>query len=255
MNKKMTGVLFVGLFLAAAMSASAQMRNGEAAIFFKSGDVIIDKIIDISSTRLVLETANNGEFPLRELWMINYVNENWNFPNEREQMETNEHYIFLKSGDVISGKIVDFSSEQIVWELETGEKLAPGRIRRIYFSKRVPAGLQDRDNQGGTSGSVTSGGGAMNAVVGAYRGVGDSQNVELVLNDNGEARLTQMVNGRRGAAVNGNWSFLKGDTSIVAVNLGSAGSNTTMTFGRDGNDLIGLNYDKNTYGNLRLRKR
>jgi exosome complex RNA-binding protein Rrp4 len=252
MNKKMIGVLFVGLFLAAAMSASAQLRNGEAAIFFKSGDVIIDKVIDISSTRLVLETANNGEFPLRDLWMINYVNENWDFPNEREQMETNEHYFFLKSGDVISGKIVDFSSEQIVWELETGEKIAPGRIRRLYFSKRVPAGLQDRDASGG---GVTPDGGAMSAVVGTYRGLGDSQNVELVLNDNGEARLTQMNNGRRGVVTSGNWSFLKGDTAIVAVNLGSPGSRTAMTFGRDGNDLVGLNYDKDTYGKLRLRKR
>jgi hypothetical protein len=146
MTKRTIGVLFVGLFLAAATSASAQLRGGEAAIFFKSGDVIVDKIIDMSSTRLVIGTANNGEFPMRELWMINYVNENWNFPNERDQMETNEHYIFLKSSDVISGKIVDFSSSQLVWQLETGEKIAPGRIRRIYFSKRVPAGLADRDN-------------------------------------------------------------------------------------------------------------
>jgi hypothetical protein len=146
MTKKAIVFFFVGLFLATAISASAQMRGGESAIFFKSGDVIIDRIIDMSSTRLVVGTANSGEFPMRELWMINYVNENWNFPNERDQMETNEHYIFLRSGDVIAGRIVDFSSAQKVWQLATGESIAPGRIRRIYFSNRVPAGLRDRLN-------------------------------------------------------------------------------------------------------------
>ncbi|MCX6561613.1 MAG: hypothetical protein NTZ26_13995 [Candidatus Aminicenantes bacterium] len=146
MTKKAIVVVFVGMFLTAALSASAQLRGGESAIFFKSGDVIIDRIIDMSSTRLVVGTANSGEFPMRDLWMINYVNENWNFPNERDQMETNEHYIFLKSGDVMSGRIVDFSSAQKVWELATGEKIAPGSIRRIYFSNRVPAGLRNRDN-------------------------------------------------------------------------------------------------------------
>jgi hypothetical protein len=27
-----------------------------------------------------------------------------------------------------------------------------------------------------------------------------------------------------------------------------------MTFGRDGNDLVGLNYDKNMFGQLRFRR-
>jgi hypothetical protein len=140
--KKSIFFAFCGLVLIAGVVFGQRLRSGETAIYFKSGDVIVDKIVDISSERLVLETENNGEFPLRDLWMINFVTEEWNFPNERNLIETNDHYVFLKSGDVSSGRIVDFSSEQRVFEFETGEKFPIGQVRRIYFSKTVPRGLR-----------------------------------------------------------------------------------------------------------------
>jgi hypothetical protein len=131
-----------GIVLLAGFAFGQALRSGAAAIYFKSGDVIIDKIVDISSARLALETENNGEFPLRDLWMINFIDEGWNFPNERNLLETNEHYVFLRSGVVSSGRIVDFSSEQRVFEFETGEKFPIGQVRRIYFAKAVPRSLQ-----------------------------------------------------------------------------------------------------------------
>jgi hypothetical protein len=103
---------------------------------------MIGNIADISSERLVLELQDGTNIPLRDLWMINFVTEEWNFPSERNLIETNEHYVFLKSGDVASGRIVDFSGEQRVFEFETGEKFALGQVRRIYFSKNVPRGLR-----------------------------------------------------------------------------------------------------------------
>lgn len=130
------------LALAAGVMQAQRLRAGEQAIFLKSGDQIVGSIIDISSTRLVLELADGTEIPLRDLWMINFVNESWDFPQERNLIETNEHYVFLKSGDVASGRIVDMSSEQRVFEFETGEKFAIGQVRRIYFSRNVPRGLR-----------------------------------------------------------------------------------------------------------------
>ncbi len=197
MSKKFL-LLLAGLVILVA-SASAQMRSGEAAIFFRSGDVIIDRVVDISSTRLVLQTANSGEFQLREVWMINYVNDSWDFPGERDQIETNEHYVFLKNGDVISGRITDFSSERFLYQLQTGDEIAPGRIRRIYFSKRVPVGLQDQGGEG-------AGGGAVDIVPGTYRAVSNNRNVELRLDDGGVARLMFNDGGQR-RTMNGNWSL------------------------------------------------
>lgn len=245
MNKKLFFLLFVGLTVLAVSTASAQLRAGEAAIFFRSGDVIVDRIIDISSTRLVLETAASGEFPLREVWMINYVNENWDFPNERDQIETNEHYIFLKNGDVLSGRIVDFSSERFVYQLQTGDEIASGRVRRIYFSKRVPAGLQDQGGAGG--------GEAADQVPGVYQAVANNRNVELRLDDNGGARLAFNDGGRR-RVLNGSWTLKRGEEAIVVLNVGTASERMTMTFGRDGQMLIGIVYDKDQFGTLRFRR-
>ncbi len=115
-----------------------QLRSGEQCIFLKSGDELIGKIVDVSSARLVLELEDGTEIPLRDLWMINFVNTQKDFPKEIEQIETPEHTVFLKNGGVSSGKIVDFSSEQRVFEFESGEKFPIGQCRRIYFSKTSP---------------------------------------------------------------------------------------------------------------------
>ena len=172
MSKKSL-LLLAGLVVLVA-SASAQLRSGEAAIFFRSGDVIIDRVVDISSTRQVLQTANSGEFQMREVWMINYVNENWDFPGERDQIETNEHYVFLKNGDVISGRLTDFSSDRLVYQLQTGDEIAPGPDPPHLFLQAGSRGLQDQGGEG-------AGGGAVDIVPGIYRAVANNRNVELRL--------------------------------------------------------------------------
>jgi hypothetical protein len=113
MNLKHFGLLAVSVLLIAAASPAGQtLRGGDAAIYMKSGDLLVDRINDISSARFVLETANNGEIPLRDIWMINFVNEKWDFPDERALLETSDHYVFLKNGSVSTGRIVDFSSDR-----------------------------------------------------------------------------------------------------------------------------------------------
>jgi hypothetical protein len=79
---------------------------------------------------------------LRDLWMVNFVNEQWDFPNERNLIETNEHYIFLKSGDVTSGRVTAFAVDKREFEFESGDKFPIASVRRIYFSKNVPRGLR-----------------------------------------------------------------------------------------------------------------
>ncbi len=275
MSKKALSILLAGglILAAAAVDASAQgrvgqktrvtggntqvatnlgqarLRAGEAAIYLRSGDLFVDRITDISSTRLVLETANSGEFALRDVWMVNYINEGWDFPEEREQLETNEHYIFLRDGGVIAGRIVDFSSAQLVYELRSGEKVAPGRIRRIYFSRQVPSGLAGQgQRQGG-------GGGVMDQVVGTWTNVAGGRGLQLQLRADGGARLTGQTRGGDTLNETGSWSFKPGDNAIVVVNITSGRQREAMTFGRDGELLIGIVYDKDAFGVLRLRRR
>lgn len=140
--KKSAILAAAGLLLASGLAFGQRLRAGEQAIFLKNGDTVIGAIVDINSERLVLELKDGTNIPLRDIWMVNFVNDQWNFPQERNLIETNEHYVFLKSGDVSSGRIVDFSGEPRNFEFATGEKYPIGAVRRIYFAKAVPRGLR-----------------------------------------------------------------------------------------------------------------
>jgi len=137
--------LCIGLLcLGVGLGSAQQMRSGEAAIFLTNGEKVISKIIDISSARALLQLENGQEIPLSQIWMINFVNDNWNFPDERSRIEGGKHYVFLKDGRISSGLIRDFSSRLFVFELDNGEKIEIGRISRIYFAKRVPDELMPK---------------------------------------------------------------------------------------------------------------
>ncbi|MCP2605027.1 hypothetical protein NLC29_02605 [Candidatus Aminicenantes bacterium AH-873-B07] len=142
---KKLGLLLCILFVILSYNnliQSQTLRANEAAIFLRNGNMVIGKIIDISSTRRVLQLKDGTEIKLINIWMINFINTKWNFPEERRQITTADHYFFLKNGNIIYGRIVDFSTNLRVFELDTGEKIKIGAIRRIYLSKSVPYRLR-----------------------------------------------------------------------------------------------------------------
>jgi hypothetical protein len=138
-------LVFLMLFFALALIGKAvekgSLESGESAIFLKSGERVVGEIVDISSARLVLELKDGRNFALAKIWMINFVNTEWNFPEERGKIRSDEHYLFLRNGDIVSGALADFSSQQRVFELKGGEKIGYGRVQRIYFEKKVPEEL------------------------------------------------------------------------------------------------------------------
>lgn len=142
MKKKMV-FLLIGIFMLTGSLVFADMLQGGYSItFLKNGEKIIAKVIDVSRTRNVIElqdtSGDTKEIKLAEIWMINFINTNWDFPKERDKIVTAEHYFFLKNSEIISGRIIDFSRNLKVFELNTGEKIRIGSIRRIYFSKNPP---------------------------------------------------------------------------------------------------------------------
>ncbi len=132
----------IGWILACGIAQGQKLKTGEQAIFLKSGDTVIGTIVEINAEKSSLELKDGTSVPLRDLWMINCENEQWNFPNERNLIETNEHYVFLKSGDVTSGRITVFASDKREFELESGDKFPLASVRRIYFAKNPPRGLR-----------------------------------------------------------------------------------------------------------------
>jgi hypothetical protein len=140
--KRAVLALSAGLLILGAADGGQKLRAGEQAFFLKNGDTIIGAIVEISAEKSSFELKDGTSVPLRDLWMVNFVNEQWNFPGERDLLETNEHYVFLKSGDVTSGRVTAFAADKREVELESGDKFPISAVRRIYFSKSVPRGLR-----------------------------------------------------------------------------------------------------------------
>jgi hypothetical protein len=140
--KKAAAFVLFALTVGLGAAPVQRLQAGEQAIYLKNGDEILGGIVSFSSPRLTLELADGTELALRDIWMINFVNEDWDFSQERNLIEGNEHYVFLKSGDVASGRIVALGGEPKSFEFETGERFGLGQIRRIYFSRSVPRGLR-----------------------------------------------------------------------------------------------------------------
>jgi len=137
--KKTILIAFMIIFvLAGALLWSKGLESGETMIFLKNGQKIKGEIEDISSRRLVLELKDGTKVDLSKIWMINFIDKKWDFPKEVAKIVKSEHYFFLKNDDIISGELVDYSVTRGVFELESGEKVKFGSIKRIYFTKKVP---------------------------------------------------------------------------------------------------------------------
>ena len=241
---------FAVLAGAVAFGGQPRMRSGEATIYLKSGDSIIDKIIDISSERLVLETANSGEIPLRDIWMINFIDEGWDFPAERNQIATADHYVFLRNEGVSAGRIVDFSSDRRVFQFESGEEFPIGQVRRLYFAKDVPGSLAGKAQQAQVAAQQAV---SSNPWVGTFGRMGAAA-VEIVLREDHTAQMTLDRAGAREIAFNGRWEQLNpGSIRVTVTSQVNPRDLRTMTFGLDGNTLISLSGSLGA--NARLERR
>ena len=138
------GFRFAAALLLLAVGASALQRlpQGTQAVFLKSGEVVKGKITGLVSPQLDFTLETGAVIGLRDVWMINFETGEWNFPEERNILETNDHYVFLKNGDIHSGRIASFSAEEKAFIFESGEYFPFVQCRRIYFSKTVPRGLR-----------------------------------------------------------------------------------------------------------------
>ncbi|MDH4270512.1 MAG: hypothetical protein OEW18_00900 [Candidatus Aminicenantes bacterium] len=247
-NRFFIAAMMLALFAGAvAYAGQTRMRSGEATIFFRSGDSIIDKILDISSERLVLETENNGEFPLRDIWMINFVDDGWDFPAERDRVETRDQYVFLRNDAISAGRIVDFSSERRVFQFESGEEFPIGQVRRLYFAKDVPASLAAKVQA--PAQQVVS----TNPWVGTF-GRGGPAAVEIILRENHTAQMTLDRAGARELTFNGRWEQINaGSIRVVVTSQVNARDLRTMAFGLEGDTLISLSGSLGK--NARLQRR
>ena len=247
---------FAVLAGAVVIDGQARVKSGEAAIYFQNGHHIIDKIVDISSTRLILETEGNGEFPLRDIWMINFDLDGWNFPAERKRLTTGNHYVFLHNKSVSTGRIVDFSSDRRVFQFESGEEFAIGQISRIYFNKSVPRLLATAAKKAAKK-KATQEAVSDNVWVGTFLREStplNPQSLQIILREDGTAQMTFDRGGAQENGFNGRWEHIDvGSIRVTVTNQVNAGDTRVNVFGLEKNTLISLS---GTLGsNVRLERR
>lgn len=140
--KKCLCLAVVLIVLGAGICPGERLPQGTQAVFLKSGDIVNGRIVELAVPQLDLKLEDGTRVAVRDVWMINFENSDWDYPNERNILETNDHYVFQKSGDISSGRIASFAAEPPAFVFETGEKFPLAQCRRIYFSKAVPRGLR-----------------------------------------------------------------------------------------------------------------
>jgi sRNA-binding regulator protein Hfq len=101
--------------------------------FLHDGNVVKGVIVDMSSRNGQVEYLDNMKVNRSRIWMINYIDGNYDFPRERSQLSNNTDTVFLRNGGVIHDHITDFSSRRLVWEFMRNQAVHESQITRIYF--------------------------------------------------------------------------------------------------------------------------
>jgi hypothetical protein len=244
----------LGLWLSLVPLPAEDLEAGRAALFLQGGKMVVGEVVDISRTRLVVQLRDGQEFPFHRVWMINFVNTDWNFPEERERLEKDEHYIFFRNDRMTSGQIIDFSSTRKVFELDTEEEVPIARVRRVYFTNRLPAAYESRLAEE-----------AKPNYVGVYRtelpaSPGMTRTITLTLNEDKTATL-QRVHSRARLPVNeqGTWAENPdGTITVRTVRLGQIrpAETTPLVFRLENDELVAVQFDPNVWGSggLRLKR-
>jgi len=251
-------ILAFGLCLFPKALPAEDLSAGRAAVFMQDGGMIVGEVVDISSTRLVLQLRDGQEFALHRIWMINFVNTDWNFPEERTRLEKDQHYLFFRNDRTTYGRIIDFSSTRRVFQFDTKEEVPIGEVRRIYFTNQLPSAYQSRLAEAETQqqpGFV----GTYSAEVALASGV--LRTVTLTLNEDRTALLTQVYPQGQltAAAEQGSWTENADGTITVRTNRPGQvrrARRVPFVFRLENNELVAVQFDQRVWGSggLRLKR-
>jgi hypothetical protein len=249
-------IMAFGLCLFPKSLPAEDLSAGRAAVFMRDGGMIVGEVVDIASTPLALELRDGQKLPLHQIWMINFVNTEWNFLEERQRLEKDEHYLFFRNDRITSGRIIDLISP-LVFQFDTREEVPMTEIRRIYFTNQLPPAYQSRLAEVET--------GQMHGYVGTFSGdialsSGVLRTVTLTLNADRTALLTQVYpQGQMPVAEQGSWTDNPDGT--ITVSTSRQGrirrvQRAPLVFRLENNELVAVQFDQRIWGSggLRLKR-
>lgn len=253
-------LLMAGMIFVISPSLAAEdLYGGRAAVFMKDGGMVVGEIVDIAGRPLHFELRDGQRLPLQDIWMINFINTEWNFPAEREKIERNAHYLFYRDGRMMSGRIIDIISPR-VFQFETDEQVPLEEVRRIYLTNQLPAAYQSRLAEKKTESTQN--------YIGTFSGEatppsGGTRTVTLTLYENKTALLTQVFpQGQEPIAEQGTWTLNPDGTITLTTSRPGQGrirraQNVPLIFRLENDELVALQFDQWVWGSggLRLKKK
>jgi hypothetical protein len=122
--------LIVGMLV---VFVGASLWGKEPITFLQDGTSLTEAINDIRGVRLKIEYVSGLRIPKYKIWMINFIDDNWNFPEERNQVSCQKDTIFLRNGNVLMENIVGYNNIRRIFHFETRGSVRAEEITRIYI--------------------------------------------------------------------------------------------------------------------------
>jgi hypothetical protein len=114
------------------------MTKGYSAIFPKPVNrYYVKKIVDVSRRSGRVDFSDRTRTRFTNIWLINYVDNRWNFPKERRLLSRKLDTIILRNGRYFQDLVIDFSSRRFVYEFKRHKPVHWSKIKRIYIAQRV----------------------------------------------------------------------------------------------------------------------
>lgn len=83
----------------------------------------------------------------KDIWMINFENDEMDFPRERQRLDRRTDTIFLTNGRVLYDTVVDFNEREGAFGLRNMDPVHYSQIARIYFCCNIfPDALRHQQN-------------------------------------------------------------------------------------------------------------
>jgi hypothetical protein len=122
-------------------------ETGKCATFFLDGNMIIDTVDFMSSRSGRLGFINSGMFKIINIWMVNFISDEWNFPEEREELAPTMDTLFLRNGGIIRDRIDTYSTKMKVFRFDNHAPINISEIKRIYFCcNKLPKSFEEKLN-------------------------------------------------------------------------------------------------------------
>jgi hypothetical protein len=100
--------------------------------FLTDGRTVSHTVIDIN--KIKIDFDGNYQLKTQQVWMINFHNSNWNFPNERKLLRGHTCTLILTNGKYIHQNVTDYEARRSgrIY-LDNNTYIHVSQVKRIYF--------------------------------------------------------------------------------------------------------------------------